>query len=388
MIPSALLLFCRILKSILFFAKAQKVKLKSCRNDFTRIYDNNKRYELFITSCIPGGTRSFTRNYLQNHFNTLVLYNISYGKDWAFILYNKDTDISTQLNIEDITNFLNSGCVSSIVLNTLVTNLHTFDFLKIIRESKLPAVVMIHDYYCVCPNFSLFTKGHNCDFQYCGSRFCFNNCNRFYIPRCSIQKWRENWKNLLLSVNEVRCFSESSKEIVLKAYPHIPENKVTVIPHSMDYCSFTPVAYPKEPLHIGIVGAITSEHKGRNVVQQFLKFAKKNNILVSVIGSCNAFPKIRGKYINYTGAYKAQDLQTTIVREKVNAVLFPSLCSETFSYLVSEQMKMDLPIVCFDYGAQAEKVRAYRKGIICDSTEPEKIYEALLQALRKGDEND
>ena len=30
---------------------------------------------------------------------------------------------------------------------------------------------------------------------------------------------------------------------------------------------------------------------------------------------------------------------------------------------------MDIPIVCFNYGAQAEKVRKYGKGTVCNSVE-------------------
>ena len=30
---------------------------------------------------------------------------------------------------------------------------------------------------------------------------------------------------------------------------------------------------------------------------------------------------------------------------------------------------MDIPIACFNYGAQAEKVRKYYKGIVCNNVE-------------------
>ena len=38
---------------------------------------------------------------------------------------------------------------------------------------------------------------------------------------------------------------------------------------------------------------------------------------------------------------------------------------ETFSYVVSELMQMDIPIISFDFGAQGEKLKHYEKGILC-----------------------
>lgn len=48
-------------------------------------------------------------------------------------------------------------------------------------------------------------------------------------------------------------------------------------------------------------------------------------------------------------------------------VFFPSICPETFSYVVSEIMQFDMPIIAFRIGAQGENVERYAKGILVDS---------------------
>jgi len=42
---------------------------------------------------------------------------------------------------------------------------------------------------------------------------------------------------------------------------------------------------------------------------------------------------------------------------------------------------MDLPVICFDYGAQAEKIREYDKGIVCES--PAELLQILDGVVNK-----
>lgn len=379
---SMLLFLYRIIKSAAIKKYANK-RISECNcNVWQELIENGVGYDFFITNDIGGGTEFFTKNYLDSDKDILILRNISYGKDWAFILENKAMKKKCAVTLHNVRDILKTQSVEKVTVNTLVTNLHTFDFLEMLCKSAAPVTVMVHDYYLVCPNYTLFKDGAHCGFAFCDKNICTKSCNPFLTPHCSLKEWREKWNTFLLSVKEIRCFSQSSRDIIKCAYPDMDREKITVVPHSMEYCHFTPVLYQKEPVHIGIVGAITSEPKGGKVVRAFLRYAKKKNVMVSVIGTYPNHFRVKGKTIRYTGTYNASELQQTIEREKVNCLLFPSLWSETFSYLVSEQIMMRLPIVCFDYGAQAEKIRAYQKGVICHSTKPEAIYEALKTSVR------
>lgn len=380
-----LLFIYRINKSFFVKKKLKKNLQQLCTNSFSEILDPNIKYELFITNDIGGGTASFTQNYLSKNINCLVLKNVSYGKDWGYVLYNPQKKHSNFyiFRLDELLNFFKQDFIKSIIVNTLVTNLKAFEIINFLGQVNKPIIVMVHDYYLICPNYTLFINNNFCSFKNCQHGNCIKYCNSFTTPICSIVEWRSNWLKFLEKVQEIRCFSRSSREIVMKIYSSISENKITVVPHSMDYCKLRYVNYQIAPLHIGIIGAITSKPKGKVIVQNFLKYAKKNKILVSVIGSYNAIPKVKGKTINYTGSYDIQNIQKIVEAEKINAILFPSLWPETFSYLVSEEIKMGLPIVCFNYGAQAEKIKAYPRGIICESTEPSAIVECFKKLLEQ-----
>lgn len=377
-----LLFLYRNLKSLKVRFDAKKnISFCSCLH-WQDVFEYGIKYDIFITNSIGGGTQVFTKNYCTHNSRTLVLRNISYGKDYIYILENITLSKKSPVWIEDIPGILNNRNINKIIINSLISNKHVFAFLEMIKASRIPAKVFVHDYYPVCPNYTLFVCGSHCKFKYCGEKQCMKNLNPFLIPKCSIYEWRLKWKDILLYAEEIRCFSNASKDIVLQAYPDIQDKKVTVVPHAMDYCHFTPVPYQKRPVHIGIVGAITSKEKGSDVVKEFLNFIKRKDCYVSVIGTPFRFLRVTGKRIHYAGQYNQVELQEIIQKENVNCIFFPSVCAETFSYLVSEIIMMNLPVVCFDFGAQAEKIRKYDKGIVCKSRNPNDIYESIKQALQ------
>ena len=59
------------------------------------------------------------------------------------------------------------------------------------------------------------------------------------------------------------------------------------------------------------------------------------------------------------GRYKVSELDKIIMEQGISAVLFPSICPETFSYTVSELIHVGIPVACFNLGAQAEKIKGY-----------------------------
>lgn len=378
--------FCLRLAKVLFMgARAGFVALRLRGQSWRGLLEPQLAYELYITHGLGGGTKNFTDNYVKAAQGILVLQNITYGKDFLFVLENPKTRKACRVRLEDVAQILQSAPISKITVNSLVTNLHLFGFLSLLEGACQPIVVMVHDFYPVCPNYTLFVEGQYCGFRFCREGICpkcLKDLNPFIVPkRLAVVSWRERWLPLLQKAIEIRCFSRSSKEIVQRAYPAIPDARITVVPHDMSYCSFAPVTYTRERLHVGIIGEISGDAKGRAVVRRFLRYAKQEGLDVTVIGRLTPLLKIRGKTIKYTGRYKRDDLPRLIQKRCVNAILFPSVWPETFSYVVSEAMQMSLPVVCFDCGAQAEKVRAYPKGVVCASDEPANVYAALRQAL-------
>jgi hypothetical protein len=87
--------------------------------------------------------------------------------------------------------------------------------------------------------------------------------------------------------------------------------------------------------------------------------------------------------ITQTGGFRHQDLPKILRQRGVNMCLFPSICPETFSFVVHELMRLYLPIVAFPFGAQGEAVESYTKGRLLSGVRPEHILDELVSFHRQ-----
>lgn len=332
--------------------------------------------KLFITHDNDGGTKAYEKNYLKANTDLVVLRRLRYEfmEDKYFQLeFYREGNLQierTWLLKSDELKIVFEYDYAEIILNSLVTFRCYADVLFHLIEyknthSNCILKYFVHDFQAVCPNLNLFING-----RYCNLDCEKEKCDLFVGKRTiDIHEWRKNWTELFEVTDEIRCFSNSSKEIVEKVYPEIEQKKYKVIPHDVSYCKKNSISNIEElPLCIGIVGKVITEPKGKQVVSQILKCFGRE-IPIRVIGTRAWRYFIFRKKIKYLGPYKREELRDILIREKVSLVVFPSLCPETFSYLISELIALDIPIICFNCGAQAEKVAKYEKGIICKEQE-------------------
>ena len=328
---------------------------------------------LFISHDYGGGTRAYERNFLREYNNLAIFRHLRYEfmkEDYFQIEFYKDGELVEapwlikDTNIEWI--FENE--YNEIMLNSLVTYQNVFEILGDLisyKETHPNCIIkyFVHDFHGVCPNVNLFINN-----QYCEVKCEKNKCQLFIGKKnINIREWRNRWEVFFEKVNEIRFFSESSKDIFKLAYPSISKEVLKVVPHDMSYCKNNPiVGIENMPLCIGIVGGVASEPKGKQIVKYILRNYGKR-VPIRMIGTQGWRFHIFKRNIKYFGPYKRDELRDILVREKVSLIVFPSLCPETFSYLVSELIAFDLPIICFDCGAQAEKVKKYNKGIVCNN---------------------
>jgi len=236
------------------------------------------------------------------------------------------------------------------------------------RDARL--TVAIHDYYVVCPSFVLISA----EGRYCGipslaeCESCIARHRGSYVglsPSTRIGPWRAIWGRLLHTADEVRCFSQSSRALVLRAYPALDQTRITLIPHRVDLeWPRTPKLDASAPLTIGVIGHIT-EQKGAQVVTDIVRRLdrERRDARIVVIGGLDR--RIRSQRLRITGPYRREQLVDLIEAHGVNMILFPSIGAETFSYVVAETMQLQLPIVAFDLGAPPERLRHYANARLC-----------------------
>ena len=168
-----------------------------------------------------------------------------------------------------------------------------------------------------------------------------------------------------------------------KAYPQIDDAKILHIPHKVTYLpSRLPRVKISSQLRIGIVGNI-GFHKGALVVKALANEIKARGIDLKIVIIGTIDVSCDPSVVSQTGSYKHEEMPNLIERAGVNVMLFPSIWPETFSYVVQELIDMDLPVASFDFGAPAERLNIYSKGLVLDSFDPSRVLDNLTLFHRK-----
>lgn len=365
-----------------FLCRMQYARLKK-RQSTSRveeIVENDVAYRLFVTNDNGGGTRQYENNVLKEENHALILRRMSYAdrKDIMYEVRNFDTGRVVYLWEKELPQVF-AVKLSSITLNTLVQTTAISTILAEVTHIKQEnpgcrLMYLVHDFHAVCPNCNLFTNGHYCRLD-CEKEHCEP---KLADTPVKISEWRAMWRLVLELADEIRCFSTSSRAIMLQAYPGLEKEKVTVVPHDTSFIHFTPIRdVDKLPLHLGIVGDCTTDFKGMEQAKALIR-RFGDVVPITMVGSSGKRYHLRRKKVSYISSYAHDELQHILEEKEISVAVFPSVCPETFSYVVSELMAMELPILCFDYGAQAERVSTYKKGIVChDVTEMCMIIEEM-----------
>jgi len=359
----------------------------------------NINTSLVIDHNLGGGANIYRNNLIKLKLikkKAIVLYTEDYFSSYGTlkVLYQ---DIEKEFKVKDL-KFLFSKFqefkIEEIILNNLVSFKHplkVLSFIKKLKEKKKARLIIpIHDYYMICPSYNLLNdKG-----SFCGIPKDINVCknclqNNPFAERVDrgITTWRSAWLNILNIADNIICFSNSSKKYIKKVYPQIPEKKFLVIPHKLDLNLRKVKVKPlKNTINVGVIGNINYP-KGAKVISELADYIYKNNLPIKlfVIGKLNtAFIRDNIKdFIHIYGSYERGRLPDIIEDLNIHIILFPSIVPETFSYVVEESIAMDLPIVAFNIGAPAERLKAYNKAEIVYTFNIEDIIKTIKSLYRR-----
>ena len=67
--------------------------------------------------------------------------------------------------------------------------------------------------------------------------------------------------------------------------------------------------------------------------------------------------------VHISGRYREDELFDLLASRRPHLAFLPSECPESFMYTLSIAMAAGLFVVCFDLGAQAERVRSWGWGM-------------------------
>jgi len=347
-------------------------KIKNSQNHSTLIFSHN----------LGGGAQDYIYEEITRRINVketvlFVRYDFNLTKDYLIELTTDENTIKLNTNnLDELSKLILSMKFDEIFINSLAAYPDIDKIIKLIQLTKKSSssklIVPIHDFLPVCPSYTLLDE----TMTYCGVPQSIDRCShclaknkrlfRIFEGETSITKWREIWTTLLHSSHKIICFSKSSRDIFLRAYPDYGE-KIEIIPHDISG------RYPKiyqgknktNQIRIGVLGGI-NEAKGALVIKNLVEFIERNKLNAQVILIGQTSTPIKSPYFESTGHYEKKELPQIVKSKNITQFLIPSIWPETFSYTTEEVMQMGYPLTVFNLGAPAERVQDYKLGRVIE----------------------
>ena len=187
------------------------------------------------------------------------------------------------------------------------------------------------------------------------------NLNINFIPL-----WRKEFYENLKTVKKIIVPSYSTKNIFLNTYKDLT---IEVVEHGYDKINGNPNndnpdKKKNKKFNIAFIGYITEE-KGLKYLEELTEKVKGTDINVHLFGQttnkkCN---KNKKNYV-YHGKYIQQDLPNLLLENDIKLICLLSMWPETYSYTLSESLISEIPVISFDLGAIAERVKKADVGWI------------------------
>ncbi|MCG6899775.1 MAG: glycosyltransferase [Gammaproteobacteria bacterium] len=353
--------------------------------------NNCSRFILVLDHDLGGGANNYReeliREYLADDCGTLLLSFHMLSLQFTLEICTSDSRQRFSISgLDSLIRLAEDGLISKTFYNNAVSFEYPEDVPDLLvtlrRVYGIPLTIAIHDYFPICPSHFLLDDSE----KYCGIPD-IETCSRC-LPKISfwfvsffesrdIRMWRNKWGTCLDLADSVLCFSKASRNLLVKAYPDLRTDRIDVVPHVTSfYPSRKPQLDRSSGLHIGVLGEI-GFHKGGAVIQALSEeiIRQKAATRISVIGTLEADCDVT--VVSETGPYDYSNLVDMVEASGANVFLFPSIWPETFSYVVEELMQLEVPIVCFDMGAPAERIRHYPKGKLIPLSDAREILSRL-----------
>lgn len=275
-------------------------------------------------------------------------------------------------SLEDLNRLFERTAPDEIVLNNLYTLSEVIDvvgWLELMtKKFQAKLVVPIHDFMPICPSFTLINShGKFCgvpNLSECEKCLPIHQAQFTNFVHCrDIHVWRKRWAGLLEEADEIICFSNASANLMLRAYPHLSRGRIFIRPHELATNLRIPTLTPGR-ITVGVVGTIDA-NKGIRILRDMAKLIRQERLPIDLVVIGTVLEPIPDEYgVCVHGGYQRHELPDLLEKYGVNISFFPSIWPETFSYVCEELMRMQVPLVAFNLGAPAERIKDYKNGLL------------------------
>lgn len=311
---------------------------------------------------------------LRNKFN----FHVFTPEDGIFKVYSyfKDSEIvikypAIEGGMTDL-NFYNNSY--KMMLNEIVENYkityahihhiknHYFDIVDVFKNHGIKYMITLHDFYSQCPLINKLYKNK----EYCGNP-SIDKCNEcilsVYRKPLDIISWRNEWERSLNNADKIITPSLATKNEIMEKYENI---NIDVIEHGVDIeKDVSKLTLDEKENNIAFIGAI-GYHKGSKHLEDFIKNDMIKNCKIHLFGIIDSSYTASNNHFENHGAYVREDLKDLLKENNIKLICLLSKWPETYSYTMTEAIASGIPVISFDFGAIAERIKKYNLGWIID----------------------
>lgn len=380
------------------YRQAVDIALARKRINHGQFSDNSVR--LHVVHDLGGGVARWIRDYCEadkEGINLVLMpYSSSYAMGEGLILYAGETmkplsfwSFSSPILATGVTHLEYRRVIQEIVRDydvgaVLVSSLigHALDCL----DTRLPTLIVNHDYYPFCPAINIFYNGicHYCDadrlIECAANNADFNPPHRVF-PAAERIRVRERYLELVESNAITQVVpSRSTREHLERLAPSLRRAAFVTIPHGYRD-GLTPMTYHGADLNgklrIVVLGML-SVSKGMRLLSEglpeLLKFAEIHLVGAKEVGEL--FRDTPG--VNVVEQYAGEELPSIMASIQPDAGLLLSIVPETFSYTLSELFLLGIPPVATRQGGFADRIISGETGFLFEPN-----VDAMLACLRE-----
>lgn len=264
----------------------------------------------------------------------------------------------------------------------------TFDAIDVAKQNNVYSIITLHDLYMSCPSINMVYE----------DKFCENNPNRdcskclharYGVNADVLENWRNTCKKVLEKFDKILVPSENTKKQFKKVYQNL---EIEVVEHGTERIELKEGEKPqkdKNTFDIAFVGAM-APHKGSNILKQLIRENKNTNIKIHLIGKSED-SELRNHKENYIyhGKYTRGELPKLLIENQIDLVCIFATWPETYSYTLTETYMAKVPVITFDIGAVADRIKQDKLGYIVPfNEEPKKILEKIVEISKNRKEYD
>ncbi len=244
----------------------------------------------------------------------------------------------------------------------------------------VPYDIVVHDYFMLCPRIALVTgPGAFCNVA--PPETCVR-CVTDYgaeVGEFDPLSWRRDHVSFLAGADRVVAPSDDLATRMMGYLPKPiavwePERDAGLPPEC------TPSVLATEHLRIATLGALNVS-KGLRVVQALAEAVEQTGapLRLSVLG-----PASEGlpHSVAVSGAYLPQNLDRLLAETAPHVVFLPAIWPETWSFVLTAALERGLPVIVFDIGAPAARLRRLGRGHVLPSelsTDTARLLKTLLE---------